>query len=879
MPNRIAEAGRSASDSRACSDEAAIHAQQNQPIILINEDNTRRRRILRICLRIAGHFRPLIDPRASVAVRVRTLIKALIASTALGIALVVAYAIALIPFTPGIADIRKAKAETPSILMSSDGKELAVFRRMNRAWVELDRISPHVVNALIATEDHRFHQHYGVDLRRTAAGMLRTLQGHPEGGSTLTQQLARNLYPEQIGRKRTITRKLKELITALKIEYAYSKQEILLTYLNTMPFLYNAFGIEMGARTYFDKSAADLNVLESATLIGMLKGTSYYNPVFNRERAQKRRNVVLSQMVKRGVLDKAEFDRLKKRPIRLDFARQPEPIGTAPHFTVHLHKWLIDWADRNDYNLYSDGLVIHSTIDSRLQKFAEQAVRRQMAVLQAVSDAEKGINPGRRLVAGQYAHLDARRHGDAFGAFGKARSMLLDAFVRESADYRAAVRAGAEPGPALRQLRQNAAFMARLSADKMRMETGFVAIDPANGHVRAWVGSRDFTIDQFDHVAQARRQPGSTFKPFVYGAALEAGIGPQTMFADQAIDIPLANGSVWRPSDRGGPSGRQMSLREALAHSKNTIAAQVMQEVGPEKVVGFARRLGVQHSQLDPVPALSLGTSPVTLLEMASAYGTIASGGEYRKPALVTHIADKEGRVLASFVSDPTPVISGKTAYDLTDMMRSVIDQGTGRAIRSRFGVRGDVAGKTGTTQENADGWFMLMHPRLVAGAWVGFNDARVAIQSSYWGQGGKNALPIVGDFYRHALQARIIDGAARFAPPPASWLESLKGRLQSLLDWPATTPEPEMSPARRSTAPRPPDAAADPAMRLHELERNLTQALEAEPSTDARADDEDAPHRLMDAIEATAHEAAPGSADATAGAADEAERDPVPAD
>ncbi|MFC7515898.1 penicillin-binding protein 1A [Herbaspirillum sp. GCM10030257] len=769
--------------------------------------------------------------------------KAAFASGTIAVALFFIYAIVLIPFTPSIADLRKAKAETPSVLMSSDGKELAVFKRLNREWVQLDEISPFIVKALIATEDHRFYEHHGVDLKRTAAGILRTIQGDPEGGSTLTQQLARNLYPEEIGRKRTINRKLKELITALKIEYAYSKDEILLTYLNTMPFLYNAFGIEMGARTYFDKPAAKLDVLESATLVGMLKGTSYYNPVLNRERAQKRRNVVMSQMVKRGVLRTAEFERLKRRPIRLDFERQPEPFGATPHFAVNVRKWLIEWADRNDYNLYSDGLVVYSTIDSRMQAFAEQAIAQQTQLLQSVSDGEKGVSPMRKVSSGFNPYRDLQRPTPPTARFLRTHDDLLKAFVRESSPYRAAVDAGTPPEIAMQQIRQNPEFMARLTADKTRLESGFVAIDPTNGHVKVWVGSRDFTVDQFDHVAQARRQPGSTFKPFVYGAALERGMSPDTRFTDMAVEVPLGNGSVWRPTDATGPSGQSMALREALAYSKNTITAQVMQEVGPGKVADFARRLGVNQSNLDPVPALSLGTSPVTLLEMVSAYSTIASGGELRKPVMVSRIADRNGKILDTFTSDGTRAISGKTAYDLIDMMRGVVKQGTGRPITTRFGLRADLAGKTGTTQDNTDGWFILMHPRLVTGAWVGFNDARITMGNSQWGQGARTALPMVGEFYRRTLQARIIDTEARFAPPPDSFFASLLDKVYGFFGVEKTekaAPPPRKPPVQvRHTSPTPPPAAA-PDIRSEEMERIANQAREAESAFGAAPDTKD---------------------------------------
>jgi penicillin-binding protein 1A len=721
---------------------------------------------------LAGYFRAVINPTLSTRAKIISGAKGLAALGALGLALLCAYVVILIPFTPSISHLRKAKIDQPSVLISSDGKRLATFKPMNREWVRLNQVSPHVITALIATEDHRFYQHYGIDLLRTARGILRTFIGDPEGGSTLTQQLARNLYPEDIGRKRTITRKIKETITAIKIEYAYTKKEILETYLNTMPFLYNAFGIEMAARTYFDKPAQKLTVIESATLIAMLKGTSYYNPVLNPERALRRRNVVLSQMVKRGVLNPAEFDRLKSRPIRLDFERQPEAVGPTPHLAAHIRKWLIDWADRNDHNIYSDGLIVHTTIDSRLQALANQAVYRQMEALQAVADVEWGMSSDRLISSNVNAYVDMRQRVQPFAYFWKTKPGLIDLFIRESVAYRSAVEAGATPEVALAQLKSNKEFMAKLRADKTRLQAGFVAMDPATGQVKAWVGSRDFKTDQFDHVAQARRQPGSTFKAFVYGAALEHGMSPDKRFTDRAVEIPLPDGTVWRPSDLSEPTGRRMTAREGLIYSKNTITAQVMQEIGPKKTAELARRMGVNQSKLDEVPSLALGTSPVTPLEMVAAYSTLAAGGEYRQPIYITRITDKNGNVLARFATENRRVMTEKTVGNLINMLRGAVDQGTGQAVRTQFGVRADVAGKTGTTQKNTDGWFILMHPRLVAGSWVGFNDSRVTMRSNYWGEGAHNALLLVGDFFQQTLDTRLIDGGAEFpfARPHEIW-------------------------------------------------------------------------------------------------------------
>ncbi len=701
---------------------------------------------------------------------------------ALGLAALCGYALILLPFTPSISDIRKARIDQPAVLMSSDGRRLATLKPMNREWVRLNQISPHVIAALIATEDHRFYQHVGVDFVRTATGLLRAFGGDAEGGSTLTQQLARNLYPE-IGRQRTITRKIKEMITAIKIEYAYTKKEILETYLNTIPFLYNAFGIEMAARTYFDKPAQKLNVIESATLIAMLKGTSYYNPVLNPERALARRNVVLAQMFKRGALSQADFDRLKGRPIPLNFERQPEAVGPAPHLAVQIRKWLIDWADRNDRDIYSDGLVVHTTIDSRLQALANQAVTLQITALQTVADVEWGMSSAGLMSSSVNTYVGMRRRIQPFGYFWKTKAGLIDVFIRESAAYRSAIDAGTTPEAALAQLKNDRKFIAKLRADKTRLQAGFVAIDPATGHVKAWVGSRDFNTDQFDHVAQARRQPGSTFKPFVYGAALEHGMSPEKRFIDRPVEIPLPDGSVWRPADLSEPTGESMTARDGLIYSKNTITAQVMQEIGPRRTAELARRMGINQSRLEEVPSLALGTSPVTPFEMVAAYSTLAARGAYRQPIFITRITDKNGNVLARFENESTRVLSDQTVENLINMMRDAIDKGTGQVIRTRFGVRADVAGKTGTTQKNTDGWFILMHPQLVAGAWVGFNDQRVTMRSNYWGEGGHNAVLLVGDFFQHILDARLIDTGAQFpySRPRDSFLEPF---LDTLRDW-----------------------------------------------------------------------------------------------
>ena len=633
-------------------------------------------------------------------------------------ALTALYVLVLIPFTPSVGDLRKAKSETPSVLMASDGTVLAEYKRVNRQWVTLDKISPNVINALIATEDRRFYQHHGIDFRRTAGAVLSTLSGELQGGSTITQQLARNLYPEEIGRSATVSRKVKEAITAIKIEAVYSKAEILETYLNTVPFLYNAFGIEMAAQTYFDKSAEKLDVLESATLIGMLKGTSYYNPVLNPKRSLERRNLVLAQMVKTGKLDAVRVDALTKRPLRLNFERQAELLGPAPHVAQHLKKWLISWADSRGLNIYADGLRVRTTLDAGMQKAANQAVTRQLAQLQRLADRER--------------------------------------------------KAGKEPAV---------------------LQAGFLAMDPRNGAVRAWVGSRDFALEQFDHVSQARRQPGSTFKPFVYGAAFLQGASPNDILIDQPVAIKTPGGGVWAPSDANPPTYQPFTLRDGLAYSKNTITAQLMQQVGPAQVARLAQAAGVRQSPLDVVPSLALGTSPVTLIEMVTAYGTIANGGQYMPPLTVAQVEDRSGQVLEAFAAVREKDLAMPRADSLTlvDAMRGVIDRGTGAAIRQRYGLQADLAGKTGTTQDNTDGWFIMMHPQLVAGARVGFNDNSITMGS--WGEGARSALPVVGDVFQQALRQRWIDPNLEF--------DIARSR-------PTPTPEPsqQQSPQQQQNAP-----------------------------------------------------------------------------
>ncbi|WP_181178971.1 penicillin-binding protein 1A [Methylibium rhizosphaerae] len=706
-----------------------------------------------------------------------------------GVLLLAGYTLALVPLTPDVQGMLKARDEKPSVLLAADGSVLATFRRTNREWLPLEAIPQPVVDALIATEDHRFWQHPGVDWQRSVSSVLHTLSGNRQGGSTITQQLARNLFPKDIGRSLSATRKLKEMITALKLERAYSKREILETYLNTVSFHYDAWGIEMAARTYFGKPARALSLAEAATLVGLLKGTSVYNPVQKPERALERRNVVLAQMVKHGKLDAALCEKLSRRPLRLDFKRQDPDAGPAPHFADAVRRWLSEWAEPLGYDLHADGLVVQSTLDANLQRLASQAVTRQLDALQAVADVEWGRESGKLLSTRAGSYAQARGKVEPFAHFWATHAELLDTFVRESQEYARALEAGRTPDEALAELRADDGFMNALRQRKTRLEAGFVAIDPATGAVRAWVGSRSFVADSYDHVQQARRQPGSTFKPFVYGAALEAGMDPQQQFPSRAQPIRLPDGKWWRPKDMSRAERETTSLEDGLVFSRNSTTAQVMQQVGPKAVVQFAQRLGVRDSELDAVPSLALGTSSVSLLEMASAYASIAALGEYRAPQLITQVSDAQGRVLARFAPPPQQpperVLESDVAVQLIDMLRGVVDRGTGQGLRTVHGITADVAGKTGTTQNNTDGWFLLMHPQLVSGAWVGFNDPRVTMRSDHWGQGAHNALHVVGDFTSQALARGRLDASAQFPSRMGAQFEGvLRNAGETLRRW-----------------------------------------------------------------------------------------------
>ncbi len=670
--------------------------------------------------------------------------------------------------TPSLREIENPELSYASVAYTADGIELARFGRQNRTWVPFDSISVFARQALIATEDHRFYHHWGVNLFRTASAATQSLLGklglpfERQGGSTITQQLARNIYNEQIGFEVSVTRKLKEMVTAVRLEQLYAKDEIAEMYLNTVPFLYNAYGIEAAARTYFNKAASDLDLLESATLIGLLKGTYRYDPQRNPERSRIRRNTVLQRMITQGWLDKDSYEMLKDSLTTTRLRTADVTQSIAPYFAEQVRQRVSEWGREEGIDIYSSRLRIETTLDSRLQSIARSAVTGTLDGLQAVVNCEWSAVSSPRMRYGgdisQYltdpCHTDPDNH---WAWFWQRNSSLLNTYIRESVRYQSLLREGKNGSEALQELKDDPVFIDSLKATKNRLENGFIAMDPTNGYIKAWVGGRDLSTDWYDHVSVAKRQPGSVFKPFTYAFAIDANYSPEKLYLDSVFQYPdEVTGEVWSPQNFGDEtSGEWMTMREGLARSMNTVTAQVIHDVNPLNVANLARNMGIQ-SELDAVPSLALGTSEVTLLESVTAYSTFANRGIQTDPVMITRIVNEEtGRVIYDYQQDslrthPREVLSEEKTAVVIDMLRDVINKpyGTGIRIRSSYDLYGyDFAGKTGTTQEGADGWFIIMHPELVTGAWVGFNDQRIRFRSSYWGQGAHNALFVVGEF------------------------------------------------------------------------------------------------------------------------------------
>jgi len=620
-----------------------------------------------------------------------------------------------------------------SLILAADGSELGTLFGERRTWVALDDIAPVAIDALIATEDHRFYEHAGVDWIRMAGALWSTVTGDPEGASTIPMQLARNYYPE-LKREKLLDRKLSEILLARRISRDMDKDQVLEWYINTVPFGQNSFGIEAAAERFFSTSSAELELHQASLLVGILKGTTRYNPIRNPEMSRMRRDVVIDRMSQLGFISPTQANEAKDQSLGLNTHFYDPAESLAPYFLDYVRKEAEAWARRAGFNLKNDGLIIHTSLQPEMQELAEQAVSRQTDVLQ------------RELIR-------------EFGAPGSVRNErywrtqrdVEEDLVRKTDVYRALRASGSSDYDALLAVRSNSDLVRSLRDKATQLQASLVVMEPGTGQVLAWVGGHDYRSDQYDKVASASRQPGSIFKPILYARALEDGYSPYYLVEDEIRTfVTNTRGERWTPTNSGGgASGRLVTLEQGLAWSKNTVSAHLINEIGPQDVIDLARDMGVT-SPMMPVPSLALGTSETTLLEMVNAYATVADYGVRRNVTVITSISDKEGNIIATFPSEPDRVLSTQTSYTMINMLRKAVDQGTGGWLRSRFGLRGDIAGKTGTTQNNADGWFVAMHPDVVVGAWVGFNDQRVTFSSNYWGQGGHNALLLVGDLLKN---------------------------------------------------------------------------------------------------------------------------------
>ncbi len=737
----------------------------------------------------------LEDPRRAQAA---TVLSVVVLISAVGMLMVGALFLSLMDELPPMREIENPQFQLASIAYTADGEELARYARQNRSWVSYREISPHVINALVATEDHRFYAHWGIDMFRTMAIPYHLLQGDPQGGSTISQQLARNLYNKRIGKKVTVSRKLKEMVTAIQLERRYTKSEIIEMYLNTVEFGNNAFGIEAASRTIFGKEPIELNELEGATLVGLLKAITTYNPLRHPENSRRRRNTVLRQMVKRGVLTPEFYAAHAPDSVKTSYKSSDITKSFAPYFAEHVRKWLQRWTRDNGLDLYEDGLVVYTTLDSKMQTMAREVVNDRMPCLQAVADFEWSRPDSLVRSEDPCAHVDF--DFKPWDYFWEAYPEVIRRVTRGTEHYRSYKRSGLSPQEAVATLLDDKHFVDSLKTASTRLETGFVAMDPQTGYIKSWIGGRNLATDWYDHVGTSKRQPGSTFKPFVYTAAIDNGWSPYYTLPDDSVRYVDDLGNVWSPTNSEDMTGEAMTLREGLAHSKNTITAQLMLEVGPSQVAFYARRMGIE-SPLMEVPALALGTSDVTLLEMTTAYSTFANGGLLLKPTFVTRIEDRNGNLLYEDKPSFKEALSEATAYTMVDMLRAVIQEGTGIRIRIQYNLNDyDLAGKTGTTQNSADNWFMMMHPDLVMGSWVGFNDPTFSFKTDYWGQGAHTALYLVGDFFTKLTEeedafvskdsqfpAPVLFGAnlEREPNPPAdSLLTKPRGSRRSRVAW-----------------------------------------------------------------------------------------------
>ncbi len=675
-------------------------------------------------------------------------------------------ALGLFGSLPTIEDLANPRSNLASEIISADQEILGKFYVENRSNSRYQELSPQLVDALISTEDARFYEHSGIDVRALFRVLVRTILGGDSdsgGGSTVTQQLAKNMFPrEDLNKIQVVFRKLKEWIIAVKLERNFTKEEIVALYLNTVDFGNQAFGIKSASRIYFDTTPDSLKTEQSAMLVGLLKGPSFYNPRRNYDRAVVRRNVVLSQMLKYDKLTQEEFDKLKELPVDMSkFQAESHNAGTATYFREFLREQLTKWCksnkkpDGSSYNLYKDGLKIYTTINSRMQSHAETAVKEHLRELQKTF----------------FQHWKGNKNAPfAYIPEAKIKQILRQSMQR-SDRYKRMKADGASEAEIEKAFKTKIKMkiftwngdstvtmspMDSIRYHKYFLQTGLMAVEPQTGYIRAWVGGINQKYFQYDHVYSGKRQVGSTFKPFVYAVAMQEGWSPCTQVPNIDICIPTPSGA-WCPSNSSKEyEGAMVPLKSALAYSINKVSAYLIKQFGVQPVINMVRHMGIK-SHLDPVPSLCLGTSDLSVYEMTGAVSAFANKGVYLEPTWITRIEDKNGNVLADFIPKSDEAMDEQTAYLVIELMKGVVEGGTATRLRGRYGLNMPIAGKTGTTQNNSDGWFMGLTPELVTGVWVGCEDRAAHFRSTALGQGANTALPIWGLFMKKVYADRKI--------------------------------------------------------------------------------------------------------------------------
>lgn len=710
--------------------------------------------------------------------------------TALVLLFLVMIYVGAIGYMPPVEQLKNPQDKFATVIYSADGQEMGRYFRNtgNRVYADYNEISPFVVDALIATEDERFMDHSGIDAKALARVFVKTLvlrQKNAGGGSTITQQLAKQLYsPESDGLLSRAMQKPIEWMIAIKLEKQYSKEEILKMYLNQFDFLYNAVGIKSAAYVYFGKDPKDLNIEEAATLVGMVKNPSYFNPRRHNERTRLRRNTVLEQMYKSGKISQAELDSLAALPLVLNYHAADHKEGIAPYFREELRRFLLakkpkienypswekqryvddsvlwatnplfGWVEKNPkpdgskYDIYNDGLKIYTTIDSRMQRHAEDAVNEHMRDLQRRFFAEKrsssvapysastGYETREKYIRTAIGQSERRRVAKLAG---KSDDEIIDEFNKP---VEMTVFSYNGPLDTVMTPRDSILYT------KHFLRTGFLSMDPRNGHVKAYVGGPDFRFFQYDMVSTGRRQVGSTIKPYLYTLAMEEGMTPCTQFLNSQPTLIDGNGRPWSPRNSGSARvGEMVDLRWALTNSNNWISARVMDVVKPQNLVRLMHNMGITAS-LPAVVSLCLGPCEVSVKEMVTAYTAYANNGMKSSPIFVTAIADNNGNIVSRFVPEQTEVISQKAYYRILSILLNVVDSGTGNRLRrAPFNITAQMGGKTGTTNDNSDGWFMGFTPDLVSGVWVGGEERTIHFNTMANGQGASMALPIYGKY------------------------------------------------------------------------------------------------------------------------------------